>query len=165
MGGGTILDLGVYVLQFAQFIFKAEVPLKVVSLGGLNSEGTDDYTNSIWSYPDNKVASLSTSGKVQLPNEAVIIGSKGIIRVPEFWCATKIIAPNKTYEFELPVTSKTYNFHKSVGLLYEAEEARKCIKSGKIESSNITHEESIQLAHHMDLLRQQIGVIFPQDED
>lgn len=163
MGGGTILDLGVYVLQFQQFIFKSEEPLKVVSIGGLNSEKTDDYTNSIWSYSGDKVACLSTSAKTLLPNEAVIVGTKGIIRVPEFWCPTKLITPSKTYQFELPPTSKTFNFQNSVGLCYEAAEARRCINASQIESPNITHEESIQLARHMDLLRQQIGVVFPED--
>ncbi|RZC41922.1 trans-1,2-dihydrobenzene-1,2-diol dehydrogenase-like, partial [Asbolus verrucosus] len=171
MGGGTILDLGVYVLQFQQLVFKGEPPTDVVAVGGLNKEGTDDYTSSIWTYSGDKIACLSTSAKAQCPNEAVIIGTKGIIRVPEFWCATKIETPEKTYEFELPKTTATFNFHKSVGLSYQAEHARQCIQagyfmfSGKIESPNITHEESIQLAHHMDILRKQVGVVFPQDLD
>lgn len=128
LGGGTILDLGVYCLQFQQLIFKGETPIDMKAVGGLNSEGTDDYTASIWTYSGNRLACLSTSAKAQYPNEAVIIGTKGIIRVPKFWCPTKIIAPDKTYEFELPKTTATMNFQNSEGLLYEAENARLCIK-------------------------------------
>lgn len=36
---------------------------------------------------------------------------------------------------------------------------------GKIESPYITHAESIQLAHHMDMLRRAVGVVFDVDEN
>jgi len=165
LGGGTILDLGVYVLQIQQFIFRGLTPTKIVAAGHLNSQGTDDNANAILIYPNGKSAVLSTSADAQLTNEAIITGTKGVIRIPEFWCATKLITPQKTYEFELPKSAGKFNFHKSSGLAYQAENARQCIKAGKIESPNITHEESIQLAQLMDSLRKQIGVVFPEDFD
>ncbi|EFA11514.1 trans-1,2-dihydrobenzene-1,2-diol dehydrogenase [Tribolium castaneum] len=163
LGGGTILDLCVYVLQFQQLVFKGATPTKVLAVGGLNSEGTDDYTSSLWTYPGDKVANLTTSAKAQYPNEAVIVGTKGIIRVPDFWCCTEFITPERTHRFELPKTDIHFNFHKSVGLSYEAQHVRECIKAGKTESPYLTHAESIQLAQHMDTLQKLVGVVFPAD--
>jgi dihydrodiol dehydrogenase / D-xylose 1-dehydrogenase (NADP) len=164
LGGGTILDLGIYALQLTQLVFKGASPLNMAVIGGLNEDGVDEYTSSIWKYPGDRIACLSTSGKAEYPNEAVIIGTRGIIRIPEFWCPTKMLAPEKTYEFKLPTTSAKFNFHNSVGLLFEAEHARKCVKSGMIESPLITHAESIQLASYMDALRTSVGVVFEEDK-
>lgn len=52
----------------------------------------------------------------------------------------------------------------SAGLGYEADEVRKCIRAGKIESENITHNESLIIARIEDELRKQIGVKYPADD-
>lgn len=47
---------------------------------------------------------------------------------------------------------------------YEADEVRKCIRSGKTESEHVTHKESLLIAQIEDEIRKQIGVQFPEDE-
>lgn len=130
LGGGTILDLGVYTLQFQQFIFDGITPLKVIASGHLNDDGVDDSVSAILTYPDGKTAVISTSSLATLPNEAIVVGTKGTVRMPEFWSPTKLITAEKTYEFPLPETSSTFNYHNSVGLAYEAEVVRQCIRNG-----------------------------------
>lgn len=122
--------MGVYVLQFQQFVFRGLKPIRVLATGFLNKGGTDESASAIISYPGGKTALVSTSSRLQCPNEAVIVGTKGIIRVPEFSNATEIITPEKHYKFDLPKTGGTYYFNKGVGLCYEAEHARQLIKNG-----------------------------------
>lgn len=81
MGGGTILDLGVYCLQFQQFIFRGQKPLKVVATGHLNNYETDESTTAILTYPGGKTAVFTTSAVTQLPNEGFVVGKNGILRV------------------------------------------------------------------------------------
>lgn len=81
LGGGTILDLGVYCLQFQQFILRGQKPSKVVASGHLNSYETDESTSAILAYPGGKTAVFTTSAVVQLPNEGFVVGSNGILRV------------------------------------------------------------------------------------
>lgn len=81
LGGGTILDLGVYCLQFQQFIFRGQKPLKVVASGHLNKFETDESTSAILTYPGGKTAVFTTSAVVQLPNEGFVVGKNGILRV------------------------------------------------------------------------------------
>lgn len=55
-------------------------------------------------------------------------------------------------------------FPNSCGLKYEADEVRKCIRSGKTESRLISHSESIAITRIEDEIRRQIGVKYPEDE-
>lgn len=80
LGGGTILDLGVYCLQFSQFVYKGLKPEKVIASGHLNSHGTDSAASAILTYSGG-ITTFSTSAVVDLPNEAIVVGTKGILKV------------------------------------------------------------------------------------
>ncbi|XP_074029705.1 trans-1,2-dihydrobenzene-1,2-diol dehydrogenase [Leptinotarsa decemlineata] len=163
LGGGAILDLGVYILQFQQFAFRGLKPIKISVNGHLNSCGTDESCGAVLTYPGGKMAIVSASARVALPPEGVIVGTDGILRFPDFWCPTELITPNGVKEYPLHQSAVPFLHKNSAGLAYEAEEARQCIEAGKIESSHITHEESIELARLMDILRKELGVVFPED--
>ncbi|XP_072391958.1 trans-1,2-dihydrobenzene-1,2-diol dehydrogenase-like [Diabrotica undecimpunctata] len=164
LGGGAILDLGIYILQFQQYVFRNLKPVKIVVNGHVNKFGTDDLCGAVITYPEGKMAVVSTSTRLKLPNEGIVVGTKGTLRLPDFWCPDKLIMPDgsvKTYP--LPVSSVPFLHHNSAGLCYQAEEARQCIKKGKIECPHITHAESIELARLMDLFRKEVGVAYPED--
>ncbi|KAJ8971448.1 hypothetical protein NQ314_000705 [Rhamnusium bicolor] len=95
----------------------------------------------------------------------IVYGTKGCIKIDSFWCPTTIEVNGKLQTFPLMESKGNFIYQNSVGLAYEAEEARKCIKEGKLESVHITHEESIELAQLMDKLRQDVGVVFPADSE
>lgn len=65
----------------------------------------------------------------------------------------------------LPEAKQKFNHFNSAGLRYEAEETRKCIRAGKIESENVSHNESLIIARIEDEIRRQIGVKYPEDND
>lgn len=50
------------------------------------------------------------------------------------------------------------------GLRYEADEVRKCIRTGKIERDWVSHGDSLTIAHIQDEIRKQVGVKFPEDD-
>lgn len=80
MGGGTVLDLGVYVIQFAQFVTR-QPPKSIEATGVLNAEGIDSEVHAKLTYSDSLVANVTTSALKQLSNSAVIKGTKGQITV------------------------------------------------------------------------------------
>lgn len=85
LGGGTILDLGVYCLQFQQFIFRGQKPFKIIASGHLNKYETDESTSAVLLYPGGKTAVLTTSAVTQHPNEGIVVGTKGTLRVRHFY--------------------------------------------------------------------------------
>lgn len=165
LGGGAILDLGIYILQFQQFIYRELKPVKVVAAGHITKEGVDESASAIFTYPNGKTAVVTCNATAQMTNEAVIIGTKGTIRIPTFWCPTTYSINGKIKEIPLIENTGTFNYTNSAGLAYEAAEVRKQIIQGKIESDQITHEETLQLSGWMDILRKEVGVIFPEDSD
>ncbi|XP_067001936.1 trans-1,2-dihydrobenzene-1,2-diol dehydrogenase [Anabrus simplex] len=164
LGGGTILDLGIYCLQFVLLVFGPRLPQNMVALGHLNDEGVDTSMSCVMTFEGGKTAVLSTHSRITLPNEAIVIGTKGIARIPcPFWSPSNVSTPDKSSEFILPSASLPFNFVNSAGLRYEAMEVRRCLRQGLLESPRITHEESLLLAELEDKLRKQLGVKYSVD--
>lgn len=164
MGGGTILDLGVYTLQLAQFVFDGEKPIDVKAGGFLNADGVDKSMSATLTYKNDRTATIITHSVVTLPNEAVIIGTKGVIKIPTFWCPVTAELPSGKIKIELPKAPHQFNFINSAGLRFEAAEARACLQAGLKESPKVSHAESLMIAELEDELRRQIGVVYPQDK-
>lgn len=81
LGGGGILDIGIYCVQLASFIFEGEKPVKVISGGHLNPQGVDESSSTTIIYAGGKSATLVTHCRVNLPNEAIVVGTKGTLKV------------------------------------------------------------------------------------
>lgn len=81
VGGGSILDLGVYTLHLADAIFGPGKPESIVSKGVLNNYDTDESISAILKYPKGKIAVISTHTKVKMDCSAYIYGTKGKIKV------------------------------------------------------------------------------------
>ncbi|KAF9422998.1 hypothetical protein HW555_001541 [Spodoptera exigua] len=163
-GGSAVLDVGVYVLQLAQFIFKAS-PEKLAAFGNLNEHGVDYSETIVLEYKCGKRAVLNTHTQLELCNQATVYGTKGRIKLeaPFHFPDRMVIfteAGNVVKDFELHTSKLPYNFQNSAGLAFEAIEVGNCIRKGLKESPRMTHKESIQLAEQEDQIRQQLGVSF-----
>ncbi|XP_061389902.1 trans-1,2-dihydrobenzene-1,2-diol dehydrogenase-like [Musca vetustissima] len=163
MGGGTVLDLGIYTIQVSQWAFQ-EPPQQIIAKGELNSEGVDIDVQTELIYSGMRKSKMHTSAKTKLDNNAIIKGTKGQITLLQFWCPTKIIdIDGQEKEWVLPKGKLDTVYVNSEGLRYEAEAARQCILEGKIQNENVSHNDSLLFAQIEDEIRKQIGVVFPED--
>lgn len=89
LGGGTTLDLGVYCTQFASLVFGGERPEKIVAAGTLNEEGVDMSASSTLMYSNGRTATLLTHAQVDFPCEAIVAGTKGLLKVLAYYSNTK----------------------------------------------------------------------------
>lgn len=84
MGGGTVLDLGVYVIQLCQWAFQ-QAPKSVHATGTINDQGVDLAVEAEINYggegEKKQSARVATSALKELKNTAVITGTKGQITV------------------------------------------------------------------------------------
>lgn len=85
MGGGTVLDLGIYTIQFCQWVFQ-QAPKSITATGKLNEDGVDVEVSAEIVYGDNKVGKMKTSALNELSNTAKIVGTKGQITVNKSIC-------------------------------------------------------------------------------
>jgi len=164
LGGGTVLDLGIYTIQVAHLVLGPDHPT-VIAGGHLGEDGCDESTSASLIYSDGRTATLATHTRVKLPNEAHIIGTKGSLVLPyPFWTAIKLVTPSGTQEYPLP-TGATYpfTFNNSANMAHESAHVRECLLAGKTESPLVTLDETLTLASIMEQIRKQCGVVYPQD--
>ncbi|NP_001120637.1 dihydrodiol dehydrogenase (dimeric) [Xenopus tropicalis] len=164
LGGGALLDIGCYCIQFALMVFNGEKPESVTAKGFLYDTGVDETVTIILQYPGKRQAILTCTIMAAMPNQAAICGSKGMIQVPScMWCPTSVIVNGKETKFPLPHSTKPMHFTNSTGLSYEAEHVRQCLLKGLKESPIMRLKDSELLSSIMDEVRGQLGVKFPQD--
>ncbi|MBF2027627.1 MAG: Gfo/Idh/MocA family oxidoreductase [Oscillatoriales cyanobacterium C42_A2020_001] len=102
LGGGVLLDRGIYALSLAfQLLGK---PSQIVSQATVGKTGVDEQAAMILSYPTGQLAILSASFRTYSPNEALIMGDRGRIRIHEpFYRPHKLSTVTK---FPLVTSSK-----------------------------------------------------------
>lgn len=74
------MDLGVYTIQFCQFIFEQE-PVSIQATGVLSDDGIDIEVTAQLRYSNNGVAKMKTSFLEKLSDGAIVKGSKGTMTV------------------------------------------------------------------------------------
>jgi len=172
MAGGALMDIGIYTVQFAQFVYNDEKPISQLSSGTLLEDGVDGDCDILLKYPGGRSASLSTSVLAYMDNKALVHGTKGYLKVgPSFWCPTTVELfvkheKSETFHYELPSlpAKGAYHFGNSQGFQYEATEVRRCLTSGCRESPLMRGEHSLNVAEILEKARRDIGYSLPQDE-
>jgi dihydrodiol dehydrogenase / D-xylose 1-dehydrogenase (NADP) len=155
LGGGALLDIGIYPVSFASMIFGTN-PEKILSSAHIGETGVDEQFSIIMSYPSGKTATLNGSFRFGLTNEAYIHGTEGYIRIPSFFSAKSATLYMDGEEVETFTDDR-----KSSGYAFEIEEVGKCLNQGLLESSTIPLDESLKIMKLMDEIRGQWGLKYP----
>lgn len=156
--GGALLDVGVYVLNFAKMYFGGEVE-KTITNCRMGETGVDLHELISLSYKDGRMANLQAGALCLNDRQGIISGTEGYIRVDNVNCPERIEV-YRNYElvdvFEKPDDMIS-------GYEYQVIEARRCIEAGLLESPLMTHDETIYMMKWMDDLRKSWGVVYPMD--
>lgn len=155
MAGGSLLDVGVYALHFADLIFESK-PEKVNAVADV-IDGVDRHVRVLFGYEGGKTANISSAITLEKPADAYVYGTKGMIYIPDFYQAKKVIVKKNGEEKEVNLS---YNGN---GFEGEIREVCKSIEAGKTESSILPLEKSICVLEQMDEIRKKIGVYYPMD--
>jgi predicted dehydrogenase len=157
LGGGALLDVGVYPISLASMLLGT--PDRIVSMAELGKTGVDEQSAFILGYPQGQLAVLYTAVRTSTPQDAVIMGETGMIRVhPPFWIPKKMtlkVAGKDAQELEIPYEANGYN--------YEAAEVANCVRAGMLESEVMPLDESLAIMQTMDAIRAQWGMKYPME--
>ncbi len=157
LGGGALLDLGIYPITFATLVFKT-APIKIKSSAFIGKTGVDEHSSYLFEYKHEKVALLSSSYTYLMPDNGYVFGEKGYIEIPDFY------HPSKMFLKLIGTQKKAIKIpFKSVGYNYEAEEVMKCLDDGKVESEIMSLSESLKIMRIMDTIRSQWGLKYPEE--
>ncbi|XP_061444670.1 trans-1,2-dihydrobenzene-1,2-diol dehydrogenase-like [Rhineura floridana] len=164
LGGGVILDLGCYLIQFASMVFGPDKPQSIVASGFLRDSGVDETVSIILNYSGNRQAVLNCTMVIDLSGDALIGGTEGTIKIPNHMNSpTVMFLKGNQWEWPLPPSPEPLYFEHDIGLRYEAEHVRQCLLKGLKESPIMPLHESEIIATISDEARKQVGVLYEQD--
>ncbi len=152
LGGGAVLDLGVYVISFAQDFLGT--PDRVVASGTRYPNGTDASVTLHLAYDDGRGASLACGLTTESPGRAVIWGSGGSIELPpRFHHPTSLVVRRNGQEaetVELPTRGRGYS--------HEIEEVGRCLAAGLTESPVVPLDDTLGVQWVMEETLSQLGI-------
>ncbi|MFT4658200.1 MAG: putative dehydrogenase [Ilumatobacter sp.] len=154
LGGGALLDLGIYPLSIGRFLLGEAIEVK--ALGTLTDQGVDAIAGGVMLHESGAITTFSTSLDALSDLGARIVGTSGSIIVDApFWFPSTFTI--RRHDGTDPEVVEIPNR----GLAHEAEHAMKQIRAGVIESDIQTWAASLANMELMDEIRRQLGVVFP----
>jgi predicted dehydrogenase len=163
LGGGSLLEMGVYPVQLSHWLLGDEPA--VAAFGRSSTSGVDLDATALLSFSDGATGYISSSMSTVLPNNARILGTEGIIELPApHHCPNELTVSR--YNPSGPGLQQSHTIHAPIvggGLRYEILEFHRLIEAGKSESLVMPLSDSLAIMRTLDLIRHQIHQ--PSQED
>jgi predicted dehydrogenase len=158
LGGGALLDVGVYCVSLASMVLGE--PSGAVGLSHLGETGVDEQASMILEHEGGRLANLSIGIRTATPQEATIMGTDGYLRVHSPWWRPTSMTISRPGEedatVEAPVSGNGFN--------YEAAEVMRCLEAGETESEIMPLDETLSVMRTMDGIRAAWGLRYPSEE-
>jgi predicted dehydrogenase len=145
LGGGALLDLGVYPVSFASMVLGR--PQTITALVAPAMTGVDGHVSMAFGYESGAHALLACTSLGRMPNSAAIVGTDASIEVdgPHFHAPspfTLVTRAGERTRFDEP--------HEGSGLRHQADEVARCLTAGELESPLMSLDETVAVMETMD---------------
>lgn len=158
LAGGSLLDLGVYPLNFAAMVLGNDIE-KIDATAVLTEKGVDSITTAVLTYRNKCTAIIHANFMAVSNQEGAIYGDKGYILTENITNCQSIRVFDKTHQ---PIA--VYEVPKQIsGYEYEVEACMEAIEKGAVECPQMPHSEILRMMEIMDEIRRQTGVIYPNE--
>jgi predicted dehydrogenase len=158
LGGGVLLDAGIYLVSMASMIFGS--PGKVLATASIGRTGVDEHDAILLQHGNGAIANLYVSLRASASPTLTLLGDRGRIfaHAPIFVPPKLTISitgePEQTEDFPFPGN----------GYHFQAMEAARCMLAGQTESSIMPLDETLRIMQTMDEVRKQIGLTYPMED-
>ncbi|MFG2792096.1 Gfo/Idh/MocA family protein [Streptomyces sp. NPDC048419] len=157
-GGGSLLDLGVYPVSFAQLLLGE--PTDVTARAVLSEEGVDLQTGALLGYEGGAIASVHCSIVGGTATSASVTGSLGRIDIPYgFFFPDRFVLHRDGREPEEFAAAPGDGPRNS--LKHEAREVMRALRAGETESPLVPLDGTLAVMRTLDAIRDRIGVRYP----
>jgi len=157
LGGGALLDLGIYPVSFASMVLGT--PTRVLALSDPAFTGVDATTSALLQHEGGRHAVVTTTLEATGANRAAIIGTEARLELSaRFYRPTTLTLTGRDDVPQvLDVPAETG------GLRHEAAEVMRCLRAGLAESRAMPLGETVSIMTTMDEIRRQVGQAYPED--
>ncbi|MEG0590959.1 MAG: Gfo/Idh/MocA family oxidoreductase [Lachnospiraceae bacterium] len=153
LAGGALLDLSVYVINFASMILGNDIK-KICATATMTDKGVDSQDSIVITYPDGKMAMFYTTTLSSTDREGVINGRNGYIKIDNINNYEKI----RVFNNEQELIQTIHAPEQITGYEYEILAAKKALEEGKTECIEMPHQETIHMMEVLDGIRAQWGM-------
>ncbi|AFR27609.1 Gfo/Idh/MocA family oxidoreductase [Arthrobacter sp. Rue61a] len=158
LGGGALLDLGIYPISFAFDILGT--PAAVRASATMSPTGVDRQTAAIFEYADGAQAIVDCELDAASANRAMVIGTDGWIDIEHTWYnpvpfTVHAVDGSVVERYEQPVGSR--------GMQFQAAELERLIRAGETAGTILPPGETVSIMAAMDEIRRQIGLSYEAD--
>jgi predicted dehydrogenase len=156
LGGGALLDLGIYPVQLSSMVLGA--PTQAVAVGGMTETGVDAYSTLVLTHEGEAQSTLYSSILARTPTTAVIAGSEATISIDgSFYTPTSFTLSGTDYfaptlRWSDPTALRLFD-----GLSWEATALARFVGDGRIESPVHTLDETVSILATIDQARAQLA--------
>jgi predicted dehydrogenase len=157
LGGGALLDLGIYPISFAWDVFGE--PSSIYALSSPTPvTGVDQNDAIVLGYPSGTKAIINAVLDAAGPNTAVLVGTEARIEIDPVWyfpTTFSLIGPDGTVieRFEQKVQGR--------GMQFQADELERLVAAGEIAGTVLPPSETVAIMGTLDQIRRQIGLTYP----
>jgi len=149
LGGGALLDLGVYPVSFASMVLGT--PSRIVSISDPAFTGVDAQTSMLFGYDSGAQAVLTCTLRAKSPTRAAIVGTDARIEVDgDFYAPARVTLIPRDGD---PVSVESD--HQGRGLRHQADEVARRLAAGEVESPFMPLDETISIMETMDAVLKQ----------
>ncbi|MDR7251499.1 putative dehydrogenase [Nocardioides sp. BE266] len=152
LGGGSVLDLGVYPISLAQYVLGR--PDSVTVTGTTYPNGADRSAAIHLAHEDGRAAALMCTLAAETPGRAVVVGTEGSLELqPRFHHPDSFVVRRNGQdpeEVELPRTGAGY-FHQAV-------EVQRCLAEGLTESPTMPLADTLDVQWVLEECLGQLGI-------
>ncbi|HEY8931557.1 MAG TPA: Gfo/Idh/MocA family oxidoreductase [Mucilaginibacter sp.] len=162
LGGGTLMDIGIYNVFMAMSILGK--PDSIEASMTPTPEGVDKQCAILFKYNNGAVAQLFSTFEANLATEADIAGTHGRIRL-----ISRFYEPSATIEYypKYPDSKEIIPVEKEngFGYQYEARHVTQCLQQGLAESPVVSFADTLLLMETLDEIRRIAGIRYAADKE
>lgn len=159
LGGGSLLDIGIYPVFLAQSILGK--PDDIQAMITTFETGMDEQCVITMKFGNKALAVLSSTFAVDTPVEAMIAGTQGRIQMRNrFHNALGTLELASGYD---EVKKIEVFREKGFGYQFEARHVGECLRKGMTESPVMSHADSLLLMDTLDRIRKIVGIKYNVD--
>jgi predicted dehydrogenase len=158
LGGGALLDLGIYPLSIAAALLGPVESVRAEAQ--LGATGVDVQTGFTLRHRGGGMSVCCCSLQARTPCELTVSGERGHVRMNTMFhraqSVTVVLEDGTSRTVDTPFIGNGY--------VHEVIEAQRCFAAGLVESPGMTHDETLALMGVMDEVRRQVGLGYSADE-
>jgi predicted dehydrogenase len=157
LGGGALLDLGIYPVSFAVDVFG--LPQRIEAMATFTATGVDERVSAVFEHEQGRHSLVTTALDFAGPNRATIVGTGGRIEIDPVWYTPTgySVLDGKGEELR-----RSRPEVEGRGMQFQALEMERLIREGGT-SERMPPRQSVAIMAVLDRIRERIGLVYPQE--